>query len=136
MINLAVQVSSSFKIHFVSVLGKQISHLELPLCLIYIMSDPIQHECGIAFIRLKKPLEFYQEKYGTSLYGLKRLQLLMAKQLNRGQDGAGIGVIKLNPKYGNRYIARKRSVSRNSVADMFNEIRLRFEFRQMFPVLL
>jgi amidophosphoribosyltransferase len=91
------------------------------------MSDSIKHECGIAFIRLKKPLEFYLEKYGTPLYGLKRLQMLMAKQLNRGQDGAGIGIIKLDPKYGNRYIARRRSVSKTAVADMFNEIRTKYE---------
>lgn len=75
----------------------------------------------------QKPLEFYREKYGTSLFGLKRLQLLMAKQLNRGQDGAGIGIIKLDPKYGQRYIARKRSVSKNAVADMFNEIKLKYD---------
>lgn len=91
------------------------------------MSDPIKHECGIAFIRLKKPLEYYREKYGTSLFGLKRLQLLMAKQLNRGQDGAGIGIIKLDPKYGKRYIARKRSVSKNAVADMFQEIKVKYD---------
>jgi amidophosphoribosyltransferase len=91
------------------------------------MSDPIKHECGIAFIRLKKPLSYYQEKYGTPLYGLKRLQMLMAKQLNRGQEGAGIGIIKLDPKYGNRYIARRRSTSKNAVADIFNEIRLKYE---------
>jgi amidophosphoribosyltransferase len=91
------------------------------------MSDSIKHECGVAFIRLKKPLEFYKEKYGTPLYGLKRLQMLMAKQLNRGQDGAGIGIIKLDPKYGNRYIARRRSVSRNAVADMFNEVRAKYD---------
>lgn len=86
------------------------------------MSDPIKHECGIAFIRLLKPLDYYKDKYGTPLYGLKKIQLLMAKQLNRGQDGAGLGVIKLNPSFGNRYIARKRSNSKNSVADIFEEI--------------
>lgn len=91
------------------------------------MSDPIKHECGIAFIRLKKPLEYYRDKYGTSLFGLKRLQLLMAKQLNRGQDGAGIGIIKLDPKYGHRYIARKRSISKSAVADMFNEIKSKYD---------
>jgi amidophosphoribosyltransferase len=53
------------------------------------MSDPIKHECGVALIRLRKPLEFYRDKYGTELYGLKKLQMLMSKQLNRGQDGAG-----------------------------------------------
>ncbi len=87
------------------------------------MSDSIKHECGLAFVRLRKPLDFYREKYGTPLYGLKKLQFLMAKQLNRGQDGAGIGVIKLNPDYGNRYIARKRSNASNAVADIFNEVR-------------
>jgi len=91
------------------------------------MSDPIKHECGIAFIRLKKPLDYYQEKYGTSLFGLKKLQMLMAKQLNRGEDGAGVGIIKLNPKFGQRYIARKRSVSKDAVADMFFEIHQKYD---------
>jgi amidophosphoribosyltransferase len=86
------------------------------------MSDAIKHECGVAFIRLLKPLEHFTEKYGTPLYGLKKLQLLMAKQINRGQDGAGIGIIKLDPQFGNRYIARKRSNSRNAIADIFDEV--------------
>jgi amidophosphoribosyltransferase len=89
---------------------------------IQFMSDPIKHECGVAFIRLLKPLAHFQEKYGTPLYGIRKLQFLMAKQLNRGQDGAGIGVIKLNPEYGNRYIARKRSVANSAVADIFSSI--------------
>ena len=86
------------------------------------MSDPIKHECGVAFIRLLKPLEYFTEKYGTPLYGLKKLQLLMAKQINRGQDGAGMGVIKLDPQFGQRYLARKRSNSKNAVADIFDEV--------------
>lgn len=86
------------------------------------MSDAIKHECGVAFIRLLKPLEYFTEKYGTPFYGLKKLQLLMAKQINRGQDGAGIGVIKLDPQFGQRYIARKRSNSKNPVADIFDEV--------------
>lgn len=86
------------------------------------MSDPIKHECGVAFIRLLKPLEYFTEKYGTPLYGLKKLQLLMAKQINRGQDGAGIGIIKLDPQFGQRYLARKRSNSKNAVADIFDEV--------------
>lgn len=86
------------------------------------MSDSIKHECGLAFIRLLKPLEYFTEKYGTPLYALKKLQLLMAKQINRGQDGAGLGIIKLDPQFGNRYIARKRSNSKNAVADIFEEI--------------
>jgi amidophosphoribosyltransferase len=86
------------------------------------MSDPIKHECGVAFIRLRKPLSFYREKYGTPLYGLRQLQFLMTKQLNRGQDGAGIGVVKLDPDYGARYIARKRSASKSAVSDIFDEV--------------
>lgn len=91
------------------------------------MSDPIKHECGIAFIRLLKPLSYYQEKYGSALYGIKKMQLIMAKQLNRGQDGAGIGVIKLDPAFGKRYIARKRSNSKNAVAEIFEEVIHRYE---------
>ncbi len=83
------------------------------------MSDQIKHECGIALIRLKKPLEFYHEKYGTALYGLHKLQLLLQKQRNRGQDGAGIATIKLNPKPGSRYISRKRSNSPKYLEDLF-----------------
>ncbi|MBI1308018.1 MAG: amidophosphoribosyltransferase [Bacteroidetes bacterium] len=86
------------------------------------MSDPIKHECGIAFIRLLQPIRYYQEKYGSALYGLKKLQLMMAKQLNRGQDGAGIATIKLDPEYGKRYVARKRSNSKNALADIFEEV--------------
>lgn len=91
------------------------------------MSDPIKHECGLAFIRLLKPLEFYQEKYGSALYGLKKLQLMMIKQLNRGQDGAGIGVIKLDPEHGKRYIARKRKNTKNAVADIFEDVMSKYE---------
>jgi amidophosphoribosyltransferase len=90
------------------------------------MSDPIKHECGIAFIRLRKPLDEIREKYGSALYGIHKMKLLMAKQLNRGQDGAGLGVIKLNPQYGNRYIARKRSNDKNSVAQIFEEIEKKY----------
>ena len=71
------------------------------------MSDSIKHECGLAVIRLLKPLDFYHKKYGTTLYGLNKLQLLLQKQRNRGQDGAGIATIKLDPKPGKRYISRK-----------------------------
>ena len=85
------------------------------------MSDAIKHECGVAFIRLRKPLEYYYEKYGTYWYGLAKLQYLMTKQLNRGQDGAGMGVVKLNPEYGARYLARKRSASKTALIDIFEE---------------
>lgn len=86
------------------------------------MSDAIQHECGIAFIRLLKPLSFYQEKYGSSLYGLKKLNLLMQKQHNRGQDGAGVGVIKLDVQPGNKYIFRKRESGSGAIAEIFSKI--------------
>ncbi len=90
------------------------------------MSDSIKHECGIAFIRLLKPLSFYQEKYGTALYGLNKLYLLMEKQHNRGQDGAGIATIKLDVKPGNRYISRHRSMEKNAVQDIFAYVMKRF----------
>lgn len=86
------------------------------------MSDSIQHECGIAFIRLLKPLDFYQQKYGSSLYGLKKLNLLMQKQHNRGQDGAGVGVIKLDVKPGNQYIFRRRESGSGAIAEIFSKI--------------
>jgi len=86
------------------------------------MSDAIKHECGVAFIRLRKPLEYYREKYGTFWYGLAKLQYLMTKQLNRGQDGAGMGVVKLDPDYGARYLARKRSASKTALTDIFEEV--------------
>jgi amidophosphoribosyltransferase len=86
------------------------------------MSDAIKHECGIAFIRLLKPLDYYQQKYGSSLYGLKKLYLLMEKQHNRGQDGAGVGVIKLNPNPGSPYIFRRRASGSNAIAEIFGKI--------------
>ncbi len=90
------------------------------------MSDQIKHECGIAFIRLLKPLSYYQEKYGTALYGLNKLYLLMEKQHNRGQDGAGIATIKLDVKPGNRYISRHRSMEKNAVQDIFSYVMKKF----------
>jgi amidophosphoribosyltransferase len=90
------------------------------------MSDSIKHECGIAFIRLLKPLSYYQEKYGTALYGLNKLYLLMEKQHNRGQDGAGIATIKLDMKPGSRYISRHRSMAQNAVADIFGYVQNKF----------
>lgn len=86
------------------------------------MSEQIKHECGIALIRLLQPLEYYQEKYGTSLYGLYKLQLMMQKQRNRGQDGAGVATIKLNTPPGSRFISRKRSNSANYMKDLFENI--------------
>lgn len=90
------------------------------------MSDSIKHECGIALIRLLKPLSFYQEKYGTSLYGLDKLYLLMEKQHNRGQDGAGIATIKLDIKPGHRYISRYRALGKNAISEIFAHIQEKF----------
>ncbi|MBU6340853.1 MAG: class II glutamine amidotransferase [Bacteroidetes bacterium] len=86
------------------------------------MSDAIQHECGIAFLRLKKDLAFYLEKYGTAFYGLHKMQLLMEKQHNRGQDGVGLVNIKLNMPPGSRYISRVRSVKANPIQDVFEQV--------------
>lgn len=86
------------------------------------MSDAIKHECGIALIRLRKPLSYYQEKYGTALYGLNKLYLMMEKQVNRGQDGAGIATIKLDIEPGNRYISRQRSTSSRAVTEIFEYV--------------
>jgi amidophosphoribosyltransferase len=90
------------------------------------MSDQIKHECGVAFIRLLKPLSYYQKKYGTALYGLNKLYLLMEKQHNRGQDGAGVATIKLDIAPGKRYISRHRSMASNAVADIFEYIQKKF----------
>ena len=91
------------------------------------MSDPIKHECGIALLRLKQPLEYYLEKYGSALWGLNKMHLLMEKQHNRGQDGAGIANIKLDMKPGERYISRRRSVQKNPTQDIFDQINAKFK---------
>ena len=91
------------------------------------MSEQIKHECGIALIRLLKPLDYYHKKYGTALYGLNKLRLLLQKQRNRGQDGAGLATIKLNPKQGTRYISRHRSNSSNYLEDLFKGVYSRFK---------
>lgn len=86
------------------------------------LSDAIKHECGIAMIRLRKPLEYYQQRYGTPLYGLNKLYLLMEKQHNRGQDGAGVGSIKLDPVPGANYIDRSRSTDKQAIQKIFERI--------------
>ena len=86
------------------------------------MSDQIQHECGIAVVRLLKPLDYYHKKYGSAFYGIQKLQLLLQKMRNRGQDGAGLATIKLNPAPGARYISRKRSNAPNYLADLFDMV--------------
>ena len=91
------------------------------------MSDFLQHECGIALLRLKKPLQYYAEKYGTPFYGLNKMYLLMEKQHNRGQDGAGLANIKLDVSPGKRYISRMRSVDARPIQDLFQRIMTRFQ---------
>ena len=91
------------------------------------MSDSIKHECGIALIRLRKPFQYYLDKYNNPMYGLKKLYLMMEKQVNRGQDGAGVANIKINVKPGHRYISRYRSVEPQAVADIFGKIDKKFK---------
>jgi amidophosphoribosyltransferase len=91
------------------------------------MSDFLQHECGIAMLRLKQPLQYYIDKYGSAFYGLNKMYLLMEKQHNRGQDGAGLANIKLDVDPGKRYISRVRSVDSRPIQDLFSRIMPRFE---------
>jgi amidophosphoribosyltransferase len=91
------------------------------------MSDAIKHECGIALIRLKQPLQYYVDKYGTAFYGINKLHLLMEKQHNRGQDGAGVANIKLDMDPGERYISRYRSIDPKPIQDIFEHINERFQ---------
>lgn len=89
------------------------------------MSDAIKHECGISLIRLLKPLEYYKEKYGTAFYGVNKMYLMMEKQHNRGQDGAGFASIKLDMQAGERYMSRVRSVNQQPIQDIFDQINAR-----------
>ncbi|WP_439128539.1 amidophosphoribosyltransferase [Polaribacter sp.] len=89
------------------------------------MSDAIKHECGIALVRLKKPLQFYKDKYGSAFYGINKMYLLMEKQHNRGQDGAGFASIKFNVAPGTRYISRVRSNQSQPIQDIFAQINQR-----------
>ncbi|TVZ56143.1 amidophosphoribosyltransferase [Lutibacter sp. Hel_I_33_5] len=89
------------------------------------MSDAIKHECGIALVRLKKPLQFYKDKYGTAFYGINKMYLLMEKQHNRGQDGAGFASVKFNVEPGTRYVSRVRSNKSQPIQDIFGQINAR-----------
>lgn len=89
------------------------------------MSDALKHECGIAHIRLLKPLEYYKEKYGSAFYGVNKMYLMMEKQHNRGQDGAGFASIKLDTNPGERYISRVRSIAQQPIQDIFGQINSR-----------
>ena len=90
------------------------------------MSDIIKHECGIALIRLRKPLQYYIEKYGTPTYAVNKLYLLMEKQHNRGQDGAGVANIKIDVKPGSQYISRYRSITEQPIGDIFQKVTKKF----------
>lgn len=98
------------------------------------MSDAIRHECGLAYIRLLKPLSYYHRKYGTAFYGLNKLYLLMEKQHNRGQDGAGIATVKLNVEAGNQFMHRLRISGAGAIKGVFNEVQREVaDMEQMFP---
>ena len=86
------------------------------------MSDVIKHECGIALVRLLKPLSYYQKKYGSAFYGINKMYLLLEKQHNRGQDGAGFASIKLDVAPGQRFISRVRSNEPQPIKDIFSQI--------------
>ena len=86
------------------------------------MSDPIKHECGLAFIRLRKPFSYYLQEHGTVMFGLNKLYLLMEKQHNRGQDGAGIAAVKLNVEPGYPFLHRLRSIATQAIADLFRQV--------------
>jgi amidophosphoribosyltransferase len=96
------------------------------------MSDAIKHECGLAFIRLRKPFSYYQQSYGSVLWGLNKLYLLMEKQHNRGQDGAGVAAVKLNVEPGYPFLSRIRSAETGSIADIFKQIGEEFNELQKF----
>ena len=83
------------------------------------MSDPLKHECGIAVVRLRKPLAYFHDRYGTALWGFNKLFLLMEKQHNRGHDGVGIGCAKLGMPLGQPYVFRRRDSARDSLAGLF-----------------
>lgn len=98
------------------------------------MSDKIEHECGIALLRLKQPLQYYIDTYGTAFYGLNKMYLLMEKQRNRGQDGVGLANVKLSVPPGHRYLSRSRSVANQPIEDLFAQIMGRFaETREHHP---
>ena len=86
------------------------------------MSDAIKHECGLAFIRLRKPFSYYLQQYGTVMWGLNKLYLLMEKQHNRGQDGAGLAAVKLNVEPGYPFLQRIRSSANQPIADIFSKV--------------
>ena len=96
--------------------------------------EPLKHECGVAMIRLLKPLEYYQEKYGTWMYGLNKLYLLMEKQHNRGQEAAGLACVKLQADPGEEYMFRERALGAGAITEIFSNVHQ--NFRDLTPELL
>ena len=88
--------------------------------------EPLKHECGVALIRLLKPLEYYQQKYGTWMYGLNKLYLMMEKQHNRGQEGAGIASVKLGGEPGKEYMYREKAEGSNAITEIFCNVQKKF----------
>ena len=84
--------------------------------------EPLKHECGVAMVRLLKPLDYYQEKYGTRMWGLNKMYLLMEKQHNRGQEGAGLACVKLYTKPGEEYMFRERATGTGAITEIFQNI--------------
>lgn len=105
-------------IYFLNHLTFALSCTIVNLC----MSDAIKHECGLAFIRLRKPFSYYQQQYGTVMWGINKLYLLMEKQHNRGQDGAGVAAVKLNVEPGYPFLQRIRSSAPQPIVDIFSKI--------------
>ena len=91
------------------------------------MSEPIKHECGIAHIRLRKPLQYYIDKYGTHKYAVSKLYMMMQKQSNRGQDGVGVANIKIGVAPGKRYISRYRTINSAPVDEIFSKISRKYD---------
>ena len=87
--------------------------------------EPLKHECGVAMIRLLKPLDYYQKKYGTWMYGLNKLYLLMEKQHNRGQEGAGLACVKLAANPGEEYMFRERALGSGAITEIFSTVQPR-----------
>ena len=88
--------------------------------------EQLKHECGVAMIRLKKPLEYYQQKYGTWMYGLNKLYLLMEKQHNRGQEGAGLACVKMCAEAGTEYMFRERAMGSGAIGEIFAAVNSQF----------
>lgn len=95
------------------------------------MMEPLKHECGVAMVRLLKPLEYYQQKYGTWMFGLNKLYLMMEKQHNRGQEGAGMACVNLDAVPGSEYMFRERAEGSNAITEIFANVQK--QFRNVTP---